>query len=662
METPTSQSINLTERADLESQPEQPAISLDRDPRNVPPHTAPAHYQLNQVIEYAVSQGREPDANGYIDLRGLTCHGKDGETWVIRDQYIKRTVDTKARIPEPVAPFIKRTVKDIARHTHLRDPRERDVEGIADTVAEQIDRGRQASFARIRSAWARKPRTYGVGSHKGRFGEPVLDRDGNQKRTRLPHPTMHDGYGPIIGRGQPDRTPIIHDTLTFDVDVYDLDGNLSRQQNWSLGNLTHYLHDPDNPTDLSLSQELSPKSPGELPADKQIHADIPITKRRDPFTDIMNYLKGEGLPDSLVGITWHQNGFRFQVVDDVLLRERVRSRTYGRHEFVRTFKVRRYDAAGNVLDEKLYRDAALQDHLKDLVTPTKKKGLENIPKKNFRPLERIYRVSPKTEETEQDRESPSTFLKLWDRISVFRLLDESDISDAQHPRKSVLDIMNDPSAKLHLPALVNAASEYGRDKIKELAEQIRDTYLKSIDLLELPAADRTYFSMSWVLREMLEQRYYAEHPEQVDQVQIDKYGLTEQAKNLHHPNTVPDPFADTAEGLEARRKLLQRAVAIQYIHAALKPEYAKQQVKDADGAPRLKENGDPAYEVIKVYGEDDSVTEKLQDIVRPRIMELIGHKVGEEVVDRADMGLGQIELIEIGDLLLRQFPDRVLNK
>jgi hypothetical protein len=103
-----TQSLNETDPAML-GDPEPGGFPITRNTDPIAPGTGPEDYpEMQEVLKEAVRQGRTVDPDGYIDLRGFSGGEKDGERWVVSDQFVRRKETKKLTGPEPALETVVR--------------------------------------------------------------------------------------------------------------------------------------------------------------------------------------------------------------------------------------------------------------------------------------------------------------------------------------------------------------------------------------------------------------------------------------------------------------------------------------------------------------------------------------------------------------------------
>lgn len=356
------------------------------------------------------------------------------------------------------------------------------------------------------------------------------------------------------------------------------------------------------------------------------------------FDAIMENQEQHGLPN-WIGLSWMLNDDRQRITEDVVLTPG----TDGDEHPVRAWAIKTYNNKGDEIYQHVYKDAALQKYIESVAKSWKDLHWE-VPKPlpELTTIKALGRGAARFVAGPVDHSDGPTDLGEVPEVAdsptlsdenAIQLLSYVDVLIDEGARQAMIaEVKASPEGQEYKKILQKLVIEHGLDAVRELATQLYETFQANARKLRLPITPRGR-SISWAIRDLAEQRYAAEHADEVEVArQHDDFGIK-----------VGDPFGDTDEARRKKREIMDHHMGLELAGAVLLTTPGKKVLT------KNKKGDDVVAQLPDTYKIDVKVLEalQLQASIKPQVLEIL------YATTRDGKELGWMQFVQLGRQLQR---------
>jgi hypothetical protein len=520
-------------------------------------------------------------------------------------------------------------------------------------------------------SWQQDGLTYTVSAY-----DKLLKEREVKKRDKLP--TFHLGVGGDLADGQAKHDwPGVNRRVRKEtqeylrsrhtIDVRDNEGNLVAIKSFLDDGLIKYLGSHDN-SDEESPQHIdsftwsdAPETPlAERPRTQVSEVNIPLHGSKNIFEQVMDHQRelkdrGDGRFNDWVGLTWQHDGKKYQIVRDVL----VQHSNHGRTKKVRTWIAKFYDENGHVLGRQTFKDNELRKYFE---------GTKSTPQKPLIDLHWEASNTPSTPHPNQlswagwlathpvtgsAQPARRRNIKLSRDLLAFQDIDVGSLVSTQEELRKYQSMLEEfiaqPRNHKFIQPLAETLTEFGHEAVITLASDLRDSYLNAVNMLGLPTPQPERVSIGGIVWGLILERYSAQHPNDAEAHYVYDIGPRGRLV-LPRPEHV-DPFGHSIKSQTARREMVDRATATEFLSQAFDVDFIPQQEWTSDDQEK------PEIKIHRQYKLKPGVEHRIQEFVKDDVIKILNAKILNKIFQKGTQPdeFTVDELNTLGRLLREQF-------
>ncbi|MEK7594237.1 MAG: hypothetical protein AAB436_01200 [Patescibacteria group bacterium] len=538
---------------------------------------------------------------------------------------------------------------------------------ISDQVTEDAtNRGREKLTG---LTWQEAGKTYEIADHDA-FAARVTVVKKSRPKIQL---KSHVKGGPTIARVTT-HIPTYPDNERWTVKVTDADGQPADVISFEGSELAEYFNQPTDdgrPAHERLDSFIW-NSPEPRKLQNTIQREPIDLGPKEPIFDSLVKAQEQAGTSSLVGIGWTlHGGSRQRISEDMTL---MVDGDDGQKHPVRAWVLKTYGDTGDVIHQRIYKDHELQKYVNGMKN---KKGDEILIKNPYRELGHVqppfvakigslastgFVLHPNSErpdwiESEPTSEPDRRNLML-SQEEAEQMLSYGDINlDAEAVARVLAVLHGKKQIARHAEALIHIVEDVGKTTLLEVAENIDGQFMTALNKLNMQPKPED-ISLSWILWELAEERYFAVHPQETRTMSAkdaakdskDKHDKKKKIKSIREFDEfgikVGDPFDDDpVEAMRKQAEIVDNRLGLAFAESILIATEGKNHiVKD-----------DKGHEGVVTLPDTYKIDVKKLEAMN--LQEMILPELKEELytITRDGEPLDRVHFVRLGKLLRRSF-------